>query len=267
MTRPPDPTLDVYGVELLGAPAAGPGDWREQPVTFHAAAEDAGAHVGVVATAVAALPESRSNVAVTGVSLRLEETIPTGEPVLLRTRRTVGGHHDAEIQLHDRTVAEGEVEVAGHDPAPRIQDLVELVALPFGENAPPDHRCDVFEASVGLHRPATYRTGDAAALPWVVEDLFDDGHGRAHPMAFAFLECIGRLAADIPPGAATRAVHLRFFAHAPVLEPIRVVAREDELVADDVWQARAAAIDEEEVVYAMAAIEARRVRPTSHDSV
>ncbi|MDX1659899.1 MAG: hypothetical protein R3343_13850 [Nitriliruptorales bacterium] len=261
MNRPPHALLTALGVELLGEPAAGPGDWREQPVTIAAAAEDAGAHVGVVAALTASLPGSRSGVALTGVSLRLSETIPTDEPILLRVRRTVGGHHEAEVQLHDRAVAEGEVEIAGRDPAPKVPDLVEMVSLPFGEAAP-DHRCDVFSAPVGLNREATLMRPGLVAIPWIVEDLLDSGDGRAHPLAVAFLECVARIAAGVPPGAATRTIHLRWFADMPVLEPIRVVGRADPVAGDDVWQGRAAAIDEEEIVYAMASVEARRVRPS-----
>lgn len=265
MTSPLPDVLAAYGVELLGEPAVGPGGWREQPVTLHAAAEDAGAHVGVAAGLLGALPEARSGVALTAVSLRVGETVPTGEPLLFRVRRSIGGHHDAEIRLHDRVVCEGEVEVAGHDPAPRLPDLMELVALPFGDEAP-DHRCDVFAAPIGLNREATWQGDDMVAIPWIVEDLFDDGRGRAHPLAFSFLECVGRIVAAAPPGAATRWLHLRFFGHAPVLEPIRVVGRADPVAANDVWQARAAAIDEEDVVYASASLEIRRVRPSDPET-
>lgn len=252
--------LDALGVRFLGEPAEGPDGWRERAVSIEAAAEDAGAHPGVAATLLTTLPVSRSGLAVTGVGLRIVETIPTAEPLLLRTRRRPGGGHDAEVALHDRIVAEGEVEIAGYDPIPRVPDLVELATVPFGQ-ARPDHRCDVFDDRFGINRDAAWQNGGRVALPWVAEDLLDDGSGRAHPLGVAFLECVARIAAGAPPGASTRSLYLRFFADMPVLEPIRLVGSADTTDADT-WQARAAAVDEEGVVYVTAAVEARRVRLT-----
>lgn len=247
-------------MRFLGPPADGPRGWRERPVTIDAAAEDAGAHVGVAACVLATVPAPRSGLPLTAVAVRVGETIPTGEPLLLRSRRIAGGHHELEIALHDRTIAQGELELAGHDPTPRVPDLVELASLPFGDGEP-DHRCDVFGAPLGLNRGATWKAGGRVAIPWIVEDLLDDGSGIAHPLGVAFLECVGRIAAEPPPGAATRSLHLRFFADLPVLEPIRVVALRDSPAAPETWQARTAAIDEEGVVYATGAVEVRRVRP------
>lgn len=146
------------------------------------------------------------------------------------------------------TVAEGIVELAGHDVGPRVADLVELahrkLAPAVGRpTAPGCWGC-------GTGGPLQRRplAEDTVVATVALDDRATTRDGRVDPsVVTALVTCPATwLAEGRPPD------HLvvRFFGHATAYEPLRLVARRDPHAARS---SRAALLDDDGAVVAVAA--------------
>jgi hypothetical protein len=202
----------------------------------------------------------------TSVDARLHAPTPLATTVQARVRRSDGvGRYEVELRQDSGLLVSAVVECAGHDPAPLGLDLVELATVPFPEAVPqheypscvvcgpdPSHPC-----GLRLHP----RPGPAGTIvqPWVPDDaLAGVTAGVVDPLLLAaVLDCptvwagMEQLRAAGYLGALLAGFHLRFYRDAPLAEPLRIVARCDGLDGRKLT-ARAAVIDEDRTVYAMA---------------
>ncbi len=196
----------------------------------------------------------------TSVDVRLFRPTPLGADLAVDVRRTGAARYDVTTRDGDEVLVRGTVELAGHDPAPQVADLVELgrVPLPTPE---PQHRfpdCVVCgpEHPDGLHLHPAWHDEGRISIPWIPDDRLAGDDGWLHPLAVAaVLDCptvwasLHHLDAEGFAGALLAGMHVRTFRDAPVGEPLRVVARFDAGDGRKV-RARGALVDEDGVVYA-----------------
>lgn len=200
----------------------------------------------------------------TTVEARLHAPTPLDRRVRARLR-AIGGVARTEVEVHDgdRLLVGGTVELAGHEPPPLALDLLELATVPLPAPVPQQEypTCVVCGAHprhpVGFRLHPRYGPGDTVVQPWVpAEDLGTDG--VVDPVVIAaVLDCPTVWASIAPMRAAGylgallagfRIIHHRDL---PVAEPVRIVARFDVMAGRKV-RARAAVVDEEGTVYAVA---------------
>lgn len=200
---------------------------------------------------------------VTAIDAELRAPTPLDVPVTAELRRAAAAVSDVAIRADGRVVVEGRVELAGHALDPEVGDLQGLATVPL----PAPHEQERFPVCwvCGAHNPrglkvlpgyageglvvSTYwpdpsLAGDRGALdPLVVTALLDC------PTTWASMHAVDGQGAS---AAMLASYHVRFFADAPLGEPLRTVARFD--AADGrKLRARSALVDEDGTVYAVAA--------------
>lgn len=202
----------------------------------------------------------------TSVEARLHAPTPLASTVRTRVRRAEGvGRYQVELAQGDGLLVSAEVEYAGHDPAPLGLDLLELATVPFPEAVPQQEYPSCFVCGPSPSHPCGLRLhprpGPAHTIvqPWVAEEvLAGDAAGVVDPlMVAAVLDCptvwagMEQLRAVGYLGALLAGFRLQFYRDVPLAEPLRIVARCDGLDGRKL-RARAAVVDEDHTVYAMA---------------
>ena len=202
----------------------------------------------------------------TSVEARLHAPTPLASTVRARVRRAEGvGRYQVELAQGDGLLVSAEVEYAGHEPAPLGLDLLELATVPFPEAVPQQEYPSCFVCGPSPSPPCGLRLhprpGPAHTIvqPWVAEEvLAGDAAGMVDPvLVAAVLDCptvwagMEQLRAVGYLGALLAGFRLRFYREVPLAEPLRIVARCDGLDGRKL-RARAAVVDEDHTVYAMA---------------
>lgn len=213
----------------------------------------------------AARAVDRLGAPLTRVSARLAAPTPLGVELELAVRPTDAVATYEVVTRHDgRVLVAAEVELAGHDPAPRAFDLQELADVPLPE--PVAQEAFPVCWGCGAHAqhplalrlpPRPYATG-VEVVPWVAQDpLSTDGETVDDLVVCAALDCPTQWAAYPAIRAAGGAggllggYEVRWYREPPVMEALRLVARHD---GNDgrKHRARSAIVDEDGVVYAIA---------------
>jgi hypothetical protein len=210
----------------------------------------------------------------TSVSARLHAPTPLERDLTIALRPADGvARHDVELRDADQLLVSATVELTGRDPAPAVPDLVELAtgALPPQELQHTYPTCFVCGPDSphphALRCTFGYVRRDAVALPWLVEEALAaptvpraGGEVEQHvdPIVVgAALDCPGVWAATPALGDAGFAgcllagMEVRWYRDAPTYEPLRLVARHDELDGRKV-RVRTALADEDGAVFAVA---------------
>jgi hypothetical protein len=202
----------------------------------------------------------------TSVHARLHAPTPLGRRLQARVRPADGtARHLVETRDGDTLLMSAEVELAGHEVAPRAYDLLELATVPIPPAVPqlafptcivcgPE---PVHPLGQRLH-PRPY--GDEAIVtPWVADEELGDDRGMIDPLivsavldcptvwaSMAYIRSLGHV------GALLADYRVQVFHSAPVMEPLRTVARLDAGQGRKI-RARSALVDEDGTVYAVAA--------------
>lgn len=199
---------------------------------------------------------------VTSLDARLHAPTPLGRDLEVRMRPSdAAARH--QVQTYDGTtlLVDAEVELAGHDPAPQVFDLMELAEVALPE---PDPRELLATCWVCGHRPThpiaqqmvpRWHDAETVVCPWVAdEELGRDG--AIDPLVVsAMLACptawasFGHVEERGDEVGLLASYHLRFFRDAPVMEPLRVVARCDRADGRRL-HTRGALVDDDGIVYA-----------------
>ena len=198
----------------------------------------------------------------TAVDARLHAPTPVGTPVATRVQSITAATYDVAVVADGTTLVSGTVELAGHDPAPRVADLLDLARVPLPTPVPERLAPDCWVCGVdndrGLHLYPARLPDGRVVQGWVPPAELADERGMLDELAVcAVLDCPTVFAsshhlATLGMRAALLAgFHVRFFARAPVMEPLRIVAQLDSADGRKL-SARSALIDEEGTVYAVA---------------
>ena len=203
---------------------------------------------------------------VTSIDARLHAPTPLGRTLQARVRPSEhAARYLVETRDEDRLLVSAEVELAGHEPAARAYDLLELATVPLPEAEPqhlfpgcwvcgpePDH-----PHGQRIH-PRYHRTGEISQ-PWVADDELGDDRGVVDPLVVSAVldcpsvfACMHEVEALDMAGPLLAGYHLSFYRDAPVMEPLRTVARFDRADGRKLF-ARSALVDEDGVTYAVAA--------------
>ncbi len=200
----------------------------------------------------------------TRIRARLHAPTPLGTAVQARVRAGDGpAHHHFETRAGELLLTSGEVELAGHDPAPFGLDLLELATVPLPAPVPQHEYPTCFVCGpepthpLGLRmHPRPTATG-AIVAPWIPAAQLGAA-GIVDPVVVAaVLDCptvwsaIEPIRAQGAVGALLAGFEVHHYRDVPVEEPLRVVARCDALDGRKV-RARAAVIDEDATCYALA---------------
>lgn len=201
---------------------------------------------------------------VTSVSSRLHAPTPLGTVVSAALRPADGtARHEVQLRDGDRLLVSSTVELAGHDPAPRSGDLLELASVPLPPEVPNDTYPDCWVCGNEPHHPHALRLrigrhGEGVVIPWTVDEALADADGNIDPLVVgAALDCPGvwsvmpRLLADGFAGCLMGGMELRPYRPVPAYEPVRIVARTDQVDGRKV-RVRVAIVDEDATVYALA---------------
>ncbi len=233
--------------------------WLDGPPGILQGGLAAGLLVGIARSA------DRFGAPLTALDARLHAPTPLGRTLQADVRAgDAAATYDVRTRDGDRVLVSGTVELAGHDPAPRAYDLLELARVPLPAPQPQDAypTCWVCgpepRHGTGLRLHPAYRGGDVVT-PFVADDVLGDDRGVIDPLVVsAVLDCPTAWASMAAvhdrgdQGALLAGYHLRFFRDAPVMEPLRTVARMDDVDGRKV-RARSALVDEDGVTYAVAA--------------
>lgn len=206
----------------------------------------------------------RHGAPLTALDARLHAPTPLGRRLQARVRAAdLAAHYEVETRDGDQLLVSAHVELAGHEPASRAFDLLELATVPV----PPATRSHAFpscwvcgsEPSHPLAQhlyPRHVATG-AVSIPWVADEQLGDDRLVIDPLVVsAVLDCptvwasIDHIQSLGHVGALLAGYHLRIMRDAPVMEPLRVVARADDLDGRKI-RARGALVDEDGVTYAV----------------
>lgn len=202
----------------------------------------------------------------TSVEARLHAPTPLASTVRTRVHRAEGvGRYQVELVHDGCLLVSAEVEYAGHDPAPLGLDLLELATVPFPDAVPQQEYPSCFVCGPSPSHPCGLRLhprpGPAHTIvqPWVAEEvLAGSAVGVVDPvMVAAVLDCptvwagMEQLRAAGYLGALLAGFRLQFYRDVPTAEPLRIVARCDGLDGRKL-RARAAVVDEDHTVYALA---------------
>lgn len=215
--------------------------------------------------AVARLAD-RFGAPITSLEARLHAPTPLDRPLQARVRPTEqAARYDVETRDGDTLLVSATVELAGHEPAARAYDLLELATVPLPE-AEPQHifpHCWVcgpephHPHGQRIH-PRLHREGEVSQ-PWVADEVLGDDRGVVDPVVVsAVLDCptvwaaMHEVQALDMAGPLLAGFHLRFYRDAPVMEPLRTVARFDSADGRKL-RARSALVDEDGVTFAVAA--------------
>lgn len=219
-----------------------------------------GLAAGVLAEA--ARLADRFGAPLTSIDARLRRPTPLGADLAVEVRQTAAARFEVRTLDGGDELVTGTVEFAGHDPVPRVADLVELGRVPLPVSEAQDRFPDCWVCGPdhpdGLHLLPAWHGPGAVSIPWIPDDSLADDRGRLHPLvAAAVLDCPTVWAARRAwqgrgfEGALLAGYHLGAFADAPVGEPLRVVARFDSADGRKL-RARSALVDEDGIVYAVA---------------
>lgn len=200
---------------------------------------------------------------VTAVDARLHAPTPLGRDLQVRVRATgTAARYAVETRDGDTLLVSAEVELAGRDPAPQVHDLVELATVPL----PAPTRQTEFPACWvcgprnphGLHLLPGFHRDDVVVTPFAPDDDLAADAGHLDPLVVsAVLDCptiwsaMRALRDRGDMGGLLAGYHVRWFADAPVMEPLRTVARRDAIDGRKI-RARGALVDEDGIVYATA---------------
>lgn len=218
-----------------------------------------------VGGAIARLAD-RFGAPVTGLRTRLHAPTPLGATVEARVRAAEGAaRYLVETRHHGQLLTSGEVELAGHDPAPLGLDLLELATVPLPPPQPQEEYPTCFVCGPRPHHPHGLRMHPHPAgagvevAPWIPAAALGSD-GVVDPVVVAaVLDCPTVWAAIEPiralgqVGALLAGFEVHHYQDVPVEEPLRVVARYDAIDGRKV-RARAAVIDEEGTCYALASV-------------
>jgi hypothetical protein len=200
----------------------------------------------------------------TALHARLHAPTPLGARLQARVRASeLAAHYEVELRDGDRLLVSAEVELAGHEPSPRAFDLAELAAVPLPDPQPQTEFPTCWVCGPEPTHPAgqrlhpRYHAPGRVVVPWVADDDLGNEAGVIDPIVIAgVLDCptvwaaIDHVRELGHAGALLVGYHLQVFRDAPVMEPLRTVARLD--AADGrKLQARGALVDEDGVVYAV----------------
>jgi hypothetical protein len=200
----------------------------------------------------------------TSLDARLHAPTPMGRTLQARVRAAdAAGRYEVETRDGDTLLVRAEVELAGHEPAARAFDLLELAGVP----APPPTPQHAFPTCwvcgpepthpLGQRLHPRYHGDDAIAIPWVADDALADRRGMIEPLVVsAVLDCptvwasMGHVRSLGHRGALLAGYHLTMFRDAPTMEVLRTVARFDGADGRKI-RARGALVDDEGVTYAV----------------
>lgn len=200
----------------------------------------------------------------TSIDARLHAPTPLGQPLRALVRATdEPARYAVETRHADTRLVSAEVELAGHEPAPRAFDLAELARAPLPEPVP-QH---VFPSCIvcgpepthphGQRLHPRYHADGAIVQPWVVDAELGDARSVVDPLLIsAVLDCptvwasIGHVQSQGHRAALLAGYHLRVYRDAPVMEPLRLVARMDDGDGRKI-RARGALVDEDGVIFAV----------------
>jgi hypothetical protein len=217
-----------------------------------------------VAVAIARAVD-RFGAPLTSLDARLRAPTPLGRPLQARVRPADGtARHEVETRDGDTVLMSAVVELAGHDAAPQVYDLLELATVPLPAAVPQQ----AFPTCIVCGPEPTHPFGqrlhphpygdEAIVTPWVAGEELGDARGVIDPLLVsAVLDCptvwaaMGYLRSLGHVGALLVGYRLQFFHDAPVMEPLRTVARFDGGEGRKI-RARSALVDEDGVVYAVA---------------
>jgi predicted thioesterase len=210
----------------------------------------------------AARSVDRFGAPVTSIDARLMAPTPTDTGVQAFVSRVAGATYEVETRIDGRELVAGTVELAGHDPIPRIADMMHLATVPLPEPQPQYAAPDCWVCGPdnphGLHLHPAWTPDGAIVQGFIVEEELADPNGVLDPLVVAALLdcptvwCAQRHLDSISMrGAVLAGFHVRYFAEVPVGEPIRIVATMDEADGRKI-RARSAILDEDGTVYAMA---------------
>lgn len=219
-----------------------------------------------LAIAVARLVD-RYGAPVTSLDARLHAPTSLDRELQVRARPAGAAARHHVQTLDDGTLlVDAEVELAGHDPAPQVFDLAEYARVPLPEPAPRELLATCWVCG---HRPAhrlaqrmlpRWHDRDTVVCPWIADDgLAATGRGAEDTIdpvvVAAMLACptawasFGHVEARGDAVGLLAGYHLRFFRDAPLMEPLRVVARCDDVDGRRL-HTRGALVDDDGIVYA-----------------
>lgn len=202
---------------------------------------------------------------VTGFETRLHAPTPLDRTLTARvTPTTEAATYQVSTYDGDVLLVSATVELAGHGSDPRAYDLVELATVPLPKAEPQESfpLCWVCgphpRHPLGQRIHPRYHAAGAISQPWIADEALGDGDDRVAPLVvsavldcptvFACLHQVREMELDGPFLAGFR---LQYFSDAPVMEPLRTVARFDE-VDGRKFLGRSALVDEDGVTYAIA---------------
>ncbi len=198
----------------------------------------------------------------TAVDVRLHAPTPLGVRLGVVDDRPGPGEHELELLHGESTVVSGSVQLLGHEVGSRAFDLLSLATVdlpsPVANERFPDCWVCGPDNDDGLRLlPGWHREGQVVE-PWIADERFAVRPGVLDPaVVCAVLDCptfwanVHHVEAQGAGAALLAGYHVRFFADAPVDEPLRVVAIADEPDGRKL-HGRSALVDEEGVVYATA---------------
>jgi hypothetical protein len=200
----------------------------------------------------------------TSLDARLHAPTPMGRTLQARVRATdAAARYEVETRDGDTLLVSAEVELAGHEPAARAFDLLELARVPVPPASPQDAfpTCWVCGQHpthpLGQRLHPRYHSDEAVAIPWVAEEQLGDARGMIDPLVIcAVLDCptvwasMGHVRSLGHRGALLAGYHLTMFRDAPTMEVLRTVARFDSADGRKI-RARGALVDDEGVTYAV----------------
>lgn len=202
----------------------------------------------------------------TGLHARLHAPTLLEVPVEVRMRPTdVVAHYELELHQQGTRTLSARVELAGREPTAHVADLVDLAAVPLPPPRPQQAypTCWICGPSPthphGQRLHPRYHRDGAVVVPWVADEALGDEHGVLDPAVvaaaldcptvWAVMDAVHELGGH---AALLGGYHLTVLRDAPVMEPLRTVARLDRVDGRKL-EARAALVDEDGVVYAVAA--------------
>ena len=212
----------------------------------------------------AARAADRFGAPLTAVDARLLAPTPLGRTLQVAVRPTdTTATYEVQTRDGDRVLVAATVELAGYDPSSQAYDLIELASAPIpqGRAESPFPHCFVCgnepHHEHGLRLLPAWVGEGRISIPWVCDEDLGDETGIIDPLVIsAVLDCPTvwsawhEVEANDWQGALLAHYHLRMFGDAPVMDPVRTVARFDGLDGRKI-RARGALVDEDGIVYAI----------------
>lgn len=213
----------------------------------------------------AAQAADRYGAPLTGFRARLLAPTPLGVDLEIAVRPTDRvATYEVQTRHAGQVLVTSEVELAGHEVGARAGDLAELAQVPLPEPRPQEvfPTCWVCGAHprhpLGLRlHPAPFTPG-IEVLAWVADDVLGPSGALDPLIVAAVLDCPTQWAAypavreSGNAGGLLGGYEVRWYHDPPVMEPLRVVARHDGADGRK-HRARSALVDEDGVIYALAA--------------